>query len=1000
LKIFGKQVDRTNAIIAVTVWLLTLIVYLKTMAASVSFWDCGEFIAVSSTLAIPHPPGMPLYVLVGRVFSLLPFFSDMAARVNFLSAFPSTFTALFCYLVGVRLLRPITGRDRFGRFLTFGGAATGALMLSFGLTQWTNSIEAEVYGLSTAMLTATVWLTMLFLEHRGTPLADRLMLLIVFISTLGIGVHMATFLVLPVAAIAFILKKDTPREKWFLVGGFVALELILIILISSRPGELPFYLPVLIVTVIFGLAAFSFENIHRRWLHMGAGLVVSLLPGILWLVGRVGGGEPGPPSSAVLAIGALALVTTAGYAVYTLFQYSRLRNRSESDRIELLYPSVMVITAALLAAITALQVTGVTPFLVISALLAVGVLWILRAHVRWMELIALAAIMLIIIGLKEFVIGLGAALVVIAALAFLTKNDRWKIAVAMILVTALGYSVHAFLPLRSAQDPYINQNHPSKSMRQTIAYIERKQYGSESMIERMFTRRGEWENQFGMHRRMGFLHFFHQQFGMTRVQAIIPFLFGLLGVWEIARRRPRYGLLLAMLLLITSVGLILYMNFADGTRQLPNGRDYLEVRDRDYFFTQFFVLFGLTIGLGVAALVQTARELTASFSKIGRTVLLTLLSVFLLLPAAPLAVNHYECNRSRNHYAFDYAWSLLQSADKNAVLFTNGDNDTFPLWCLQEAFGIRKDVRIINLSLANATWYIKQMRDYMGLEIGWTDDQVDSLRHGRMRDGTVVRIANQVIDALVYYNPTTPMNWCFTVGAGWRRLGGRSIDNQLVSNGLAWRFNPAGRSTVVDVEEAYDFFTRPDGFRLRGMTDPDIYRNETTLRVVGNLVNPLAMLADTLMRGGDYERAQRIAMLAVRSIPHRAEGAISLAQIYSEQGRIDELRRMADTLPPATQMHVQVSIARALRTNGSFGESKRILDSLLAEHPSFEPAFEEKLKLHVQERSFRELHEFARRWVEDNPNHERGRELLRQLNEQILSAGGSAQPSEGGEGER
>ncbi|HXW00340.1 MAG TPA: DUF2723 domain-containing protein, partial [Anaerolineae bacterium] len=133
----------------------SLVVYIKTMAPTVSFWDCGEFIAVSAILGIPHPPGAPLYVMIGRIFSIIPIFEDISARVNLLSALSSAFAALFCYLCGVRILKHWFKNNltSFNKLLLYGGSVSGAFMAAFGLTNWNNSVEAEVYGLAMVFMT-------------------------------------------------------------------------------------------------------------------------------------------------------------------------------------------------------------------------------------------------------------------------------------------------------------------------------------------------------------------------------------------------------------------------------------------------------------------------------------------------------------------------------------------------------------------------------------------------------------------------------------------------------------------------------------------------------------------------------------------------------------------------------------------------------------------------------------------------------------------------------
>ena len=203
LKPLPVQFDRANALFGFVVLVTVFVVYNLTKAPTLSFWDCGEFIAAASTMGVPHPPGSPLFILIGRLFSVIPMTADIAVRVNLLSAISNSFTALFVYLTLVRLLKLWFDRDRsnYSRFLTYAGSVSGAFMAAFGLTQWTNSVEAEVYGLMMVMLSACVWLTMIYYENQGRPLAEKIMILIVFIAVLGIGVHLSVFLILPVASL-------------------------------------------------------------------------------------------------------------------------------------------------------------------------------------------------------------------------------------------------------------------------------------------------------------------------------------------------------------------------------------------------------------------------------------------------------------------------------------------------------------------------------------------------------------------------------------------------------------------------------------------------------------------------------------------------------------------------------------------------------------------------------------------------------------------------------
>jgi hypothetical protein len=986
LKLFDRHIDRVNALVAACVWLGVVSVYVATKAVTMSFWDCGEFIAVSAILGIPHPPGTPLYILIGHLFAKYAPLADISARVNLLSALSSSFAALLAYLSAVRMLRYWFdgASDRLSRFLMYAGGACGAGLFAFGLTQWNNSIEAEVYGLSMLIMMAVFWLTMVYVEHWETPRGGRIMMLVVYLATLGIGVHMATFLILPIAALFFILRKETPAGGWFQVAVFFVLELFLLFILSSRPDEIPFYLPVTIVLALYVFYVFSFENIPASVWIIFAGLVISVLP-VVSIAWRSIGGDATPPSGTLIAVGAAGLVATVLYSLYCLSRYRALSRGSADASYHRLYPPLFVLVAAALALVAILNIRGYAVFLGFTVVLMAGLGWLLRRHINWFTLIPLVGVSTIILGVVEFAVGLLAAAVVSVGLGLALKDRRWKQSLVMLVVAVLGFSAHVYIPIRSAQDPFINENDPSQSLQATIQFIERKQYGSESMIERMFERRGEWENQFGTFERMGFWGFFRSQYGLTGPRFFLLFMLGLFGLWEVVRRKPRIGLHLLLILLLTSVGLVLYMNFADGTRMTPSGQDYLEVRDRDYFFTGAFILFGMTIGVGVTTLVQFVRESVRSFSAAGRGVITASVCALFLLPAYALAENYFVCDRSRNYVAYDYGFDLLMSADPNAVLFTNGDNDTFPLWCLQEAYGLRKDVRVVNLSLANLDWYIRQLRDYMGLELGWTDDDIRALRAYRFQDGELYRVSHQVIDAIYVNNyPRVPINFAVTCSPGFRRIRNESIDHRLELSGMKWRLMPDGNGMTVNIERSVELLRDTATFRFRGLNDPTIHKDETTLRVTYNMAHTILMVADTLRRAGRHNEAADMARLAVENIPHNREAVIYLGNLYGDMGRDADAAALVRAEPSPEKERLAVYWARAKRTLGQNDSAEVILDSLLTEHPHLEQAFEEAVKLHVEGRDLLKLKDLLERWLRQNPGHERAQTLLARLDQELI----------------
>jgi len=455
--------------------------------------------------------------------------------------------------------------------------------------------------MSMMLLMAILWLTLVYCEKRGTAAGERVLLAIVYLAFLGIGVHMTTFLILPACALVFVLKKDAPAGSWFLLAALFVMEFYLIFAFSSRPDEIPYFLPILFVFLFYLFYALSFDRIPREVMLIGAGFALSSLP----VVGLL---NPSFMGAATL-IGIVSFIMLMLYALYILALYYRNRRSKNPVLWQTVVGALFVVVAAFMTALLMSNVKGYAGFLVLSIALLVIVGSIVWRHINLPILIALGSVSLVILGIMPFVYGILLAVVGILFLGLILKLPNWRTALLVVLVAILGFSAHLYIPIRSAQDPYINENNPSQNLTATINFLERKQYGSQSMIERMFERRAEWENQFGAYRRMGFWSFFQEQYGTSGPRFFALFVVGLFGIWEIVRRRKETGLFVVILLLISSVGLVLYMNFADGTRQNPvTGRDYIEVRDRDYFFTPAYMLFGLAIGLGLSGLVQFVRD--------------------------------------------------------------------------------------------------------------------------------------------------------------------------------------------------------------------------------------------------------------------------------------------------------------------------------------------------------------------------------------------------------
>jgi hypothetical protein len=301
---------------------------------------------------------------------------------------------------------------------------------------------------------------------------------------------------------------------------------------------------------------------------------------------------------------------------------------------------------------------------------------------------------------------------------------RWRLYPALLLAGMAGLSVHLFLPIRAALDPIINQGAPEcpsieSALGSVLSYgragcealsasLNREQYQKPPVLERQAPLGAQLVN---------YLQYFDWQWARavdgTRSlfsAARLPFtmLFTGLGLWGAMehRRRDRQTFWYVLTLFGTlSLALTLYMNFEYGfSFPVPADTPILrEVRERDYFFIVSFSLWGLWAGMGIAALwLRLSRNASRG---------LLAASPVLLVACFPLVLNASWADRSYDYAARDYAYNLLQSVEPYGVLFTGGDNDTFPLWYLQEVEGVRRDVTVVVTSYLNVPWYAKQLRD-------------------------------------------------------------------------------------------------------------------------------------------------------------------------------------------------------------------------------------------------------------------------------------------------
>jgi len=190
------------------------------MAPTLSFWDCGEFIACANTLGIPHPPGTPFFVVIGRLFIMLGLFKNIAARTNFITVLSASFTILVCYITVVRVSQrlPFTskGSSWLGQIGIRIGALSSSLLLTFSSTYWFNSVETEVYGMAMLLMMLLIYLSIRWADEKEKGGNDKLLVFITYLLFLSVSIHLTSFLIVPALVLFFVIvDKDKLRDPLF-----------------------------------------------------------------------------------------------------------------------------------------------------------------------------------------------------------------------------------------------------------------------------------------------------------------------------------------------------------------------------------------------------------------------------------------------------------------------------------------------------------------------------------------------------------------------------------------------------------------------------------------------------------------------------------------------------------------------------------------------------------------------------------------------------------------
>jgi Protein O-mannosyl-transferase TMEM260-like/Tetratricopeptide repeat len=501
---------------------------------------------------------------------------------------------------------------------------------------------------------------------------------------------------------------------------------------------------------------------------------------------------------------------------------------------------------------------------------------------RWMEafdqnhsdkvLLGIVYILSLAIGIHLGTLLVAPGILVLVLLTNWRSAVRPKLLTLSALLFVLGVSVHLYLLIRANLNPDINEAAP-KTWHDLWLVLKRDQYKPGSI----FVRRATFSFQFGM-----FWNYFVDQYTMWGgklrvVGSYLPFLLALVGAYYHAVFNRKTFAAVLTVFLICSLGLIIYLNFTDH-----------EVRERDYFYAAAFHFFTIWMGLGAAGLIHKSLKATKHLVKWQLPVAAGVSCVLLVGAALPYFHFHYTHDIHKDRVARNFGYNMLAPLDKNAVLLTNGDNDTFPLWYIQEVEGFRKDVRVANLSLMRTNWYIKQLKNYPPkIPLTLSDSEIDRLAPFRDKDGKVWQTNEYVVyDMIGANNWRRPLYIAVTVPD---QMG---LERRLVLEGLVFRISAEAVGMRIDEEKMrksmYEIYDWTGVLTPQGTTDNSYYKDLNCTRLIQNYAATAFTFAYWYRQNNRMDKAIELMERARTISPTFPDAERALGEFYLEAGRLDK----------------------------------------------------------------------------------------------------------------
>lgn len=947
---------KLNIIVGWITFAIAFVTYLLTLEPTASFWDCGEFITTAFKLEVGHPPGAPLFMLIGRFFTLFGGPQNAAFLMNVLSAMASAFTILFLFWTITHLTKrlfdeaenPATG----SLIAILGSGLVGALAYTFSDTFWFSAVEAEVYGTSSLFTALVFWAILKWENIADEPYANRWLILICYLAGLSVGVHLLNLLAIPAIVFIYYYKRYTVSNKGIFYALLVSGVILGVILYGIIPGivwvatiferifvngiGLPLhsgffiYLVLVIAAISYGIY-FTYKK--RMVLANTAILAVTVI-----IIGystyaiipiRSNANPPMDQNSPDNVFDMLAFLNREQYGDRPLLKgqfYDSPLDANEQyvhDKTEYRVKDGKYVVS------NERQKPNYDP----NFTMFFTRMWSktdprhVEAYKEWGR----------IKGVKKTYRSPNGENQVIVMPTF-AENMRFFINYQVNFMY-IRYFMWNFAGRQNDIQGHGNAIHGNWIS--GIKFIDEARLGNQDNLPSKFA------NNPGRNR-----YYF------------LPLILGILGIVfqnKSGRQGKRDLWVVTLLFILTGLAIVIYLN------QSP-----FQPRERDYAYAGSFYAFSIWIGMGVAALYKWSKKLMPDKIAAISVTLISLMAV----PVLMAAENWDDHNRAKRTSAADFGKNYLHSVEPQGVIFTNGDNDTYPLWYNQEVEGFGTDKRVCNLSYFQTDWYVRQMQrkayeseplpisfkyeEYVqgtndvvyivedprlkgkSIELGKALDFVkdtdprtkitraDNASYLPVRNlfmvvdkqaviengvvkpemysqivdtmfieisgGYIAKDQLMLLDMLYHNNWKRPMYYAISVGTE-KYL---SLDKYFRLEGLSYRIVPilsngdSFQKGIVETEIMYNNVMNK--FKWGNVKEPGVYVDENNRRMLTNLRNNFQRLAEALLDEGRHDDAVRVLDKCMEEIPVGKVPydyfALQIAQVYLKAGEIEKAKTM------------------------------------------------------------------------------------------------------------